>query len=319
MPRPIRTGGRRYNGLGRYEQAVDDLSKAIELDPENAGAFTNRGLALFALGRYDQSVADLTLRSSSRRETPIPYFNRAEVLYRLGERDKAIADYNEAVRLDPRMAAAYAASARMRDEIGQRDRAMRDYDMALKLDPRQVSLYYDRGNVQAGSRRLARRPRRLRPGGGPRPKAGGDLLRAWLVAILGRRRWGRLRRKGLYLVKGWRDPLSPYMAVLAALGSRHAGRPAEGEKVLAEALVNLSPRPWPVPVLRYMKGDLSEASLLQVSGEQAPADRGPRVHRCRQAAAWRPQGGPRPPALGQRERLGGLDRRRRCQGGARSN
>jgi hypothetical protein len=55
------------------------------------------------------------------------------------------------------------------------------------------------------------------------------------------------------------------MAILAVLGSRQAKRPAEGERVLSEGLVNLSARAWPAPVLRYMQGGLSEAALLEAA------------------------------------------------------
>jgi tetratricopeptide (TPR) repeat protein len=257
--------GAAYNGLARYEQAIDDLSKAIELDPENAGAFTNRGLALFALGRYDQSVTDLDAAVQLAPRNAVPYFNRAEVLYRLGQRDKAIADYTEAVRLDPRMAAAYAASARLRDESGQHDRAMHDYDMALKLEPRQVSLYYDRGNVkrEAGDWRGALADYDQAVTLDPK-RAETYFARGWSRFSAGVE--GADYDARVYIsLQGWRDPLAPYMAVLAALGSRQAGRSAEGERVLAEGLANLSARAWPVPVLRYMKGDLSEAALLQAA------------------------------------------------------
>ena len=187
------------------------------------------------------------------------------MLQRLGERDRAIADYDEAVRLDPRMAAAYAASARLRDENGERDRAIRDYDMALRLDPKQVSLYYDRGNVrrEAGDSLGALadydQAVALDPKG-----ASTYFARGWarFSAFVD----GADNDARVYIsLQGWRDPLSPYMAVLAVLGSRQAGRPAEGQRVLSEALANLSPRAWPVPVLRYMKGELTEASLLQVA------------------------------------------------------
>jgi tetratricopeptide (TPR) repeat protein len=257
--------GAAFNGLGRYEQAVDDLSKAIELDPDNAGAFTNRGLALFALGRYDQSVADLSTAVQLAPRTAIPYFNRAEVFARLGQRDRAIEDYNEAVRLDPRLAPAYAASARLRDENGQRDRAIRDYDMALLLDPKEVGLYYDRGNVrrEAGDWRGALddydRAVALDP-----KRADTYFARGWARFAAGVP--GSDYDARVYIsLQGWRDSLSPYMAVLAVLGSRQAKRQADGDRVASEALANLSARAWPVPVLGYMKGSLSETALLQAA------------------------------------------------------
>jgi tetratricopeptide (TPR) repeat protein len=257
--------GAAYNGLARYAQAVGDLSKAIELDPENAGAFTNRGLALFALGHYDQSVSDLGAAIQLAPRNAVPYFNRAEVFSRLGERDKAIADYSEAVRLDSRMAAAYAACARLRDENGQRDRAMNDYDMALKLDPKQVSLYYDRGNVrrETGDWRGALADYDQAVTLDPK-RADTYFARGWSRFSAGIE--GADYDARVYVsLQGWRDPLSSYMAVLAVLGSRQAGRPTEGDRVLSEALVNLSPRMWPVPVLRYLKGDINEESLLHTA------------------------------------------------------
>jgi tetratricopeptide (TPR) repeat protein len=257
--------GAAFNGLGRYEQAVDDLSKAIELSPDNAGAFTNRGLALFALGRYDQSIADLSAAVQLAPRTAIPYFNRAEVFSRLGQRDRALDDYNEAVRLDPRLAPAYAASARLREENGQRDRAIRDYDMALLLVPKEVGLYYDRGNVrrEAGDWRGALddydRAVTLDP-----KRADTYFARGWARFAAGAPGSDYDARAYISL-QGWRDSLSSYMAVLAVLGSRQAKRPADGEKVLSEALANLSPRAWPVPVLRFIQGSLSEAELLKAA------------------------------------------------------
>jgi tetratricopeptide (TPR) repeat protein len=210
-------------------------------------------------------VADLSTAVQLAPETAIPYFNRAEVLARMGQRDRAIEDYNAAVRLDPRLAPAYAASARLLDESGQRERAIRDYDMALLLDPKEVALYYDRGNVrrEAGDwrgalddydRAVALDPKRSET----------YFARGWARFAAGVP--GSDYDARVYIsLQGWRDSLSPYMAILAVMGSRQAKRQAEGERVLSEALVNLSARAWPVPVLRYMQGSLSEAALLEAA------------------------------------------------------
>ena len=257
--------GAAYNGLGQYEQAIEDLSQAIELDPENAGAYTNRGLAFFGIGQYDQAVADLSRAIQLAPKNAIPYFNRAEVFARLGLRDRALQDYDMTTRLDPHLVAAYAASARLREQEGQREHAIHDFDMALQLDPKEVSLYYDRGNARRES--------------GDWRGALADYDRAVMLAprqadVYVARGWSRLSAgvdgadydARVYLkLKGWHDGLSPYMAVLAVLGARQAGRPDDGERVLDEAIANLSPRVWPVPVLRYLRGQLSEEALLQAA------------------------------------------------------
>jgi len=66
-------------------------------------------------------------------------------------------------------------------------------------------------------------------------------------------------------IKGWRDGLSPYMAVLAVVGARAAARPQQAQLILDEALANLSPQAWPVPILRYLKGDLTAPALLHAA------------------------------------------------------
>ena len=44
--------------LGMREEANQDYSKAIELKPQNAEEFNNRGIALTKLGRHEEAVQD---------------------------------------------------------------------------------------------------------------------------------------------------------------------------------------------------------------------------------------------------------------------
>jgi tetratricopeptide (TPR) repeat protein len=254
--------GAAYNGLGQYERAIEDLSKAIEIKNDNAGAYTNRGLAYFAVGQYDQAVADLSEAITIAPKNAIPYFNRAEVFARLGLRERALQDYDATVQLDPRLTAAYAASARLREDKGQRDRAIHDFDMALQLDPKEIDLLYDRGNTrrETGDWRgaLADYDRAvvLAP-----QKAETYVVRGWsrfCAAVEG----ADLDALVYLKLKGWRDSFSPYMAILAAMAARQAQRPEDAKRVLDEALANMSPRLWPVPVLRYLQGELTETALL---------------------------------------------------------
>jgi tetratricopeptide (TPR) repeat protein len=46
--------------MGRYDEALADLTRAIELDPSYAGYFALRGQAYQATGNYDESLADFT-------------------------------------------------------------------------------------------------------------------------------------------------------------------------------------------------------------------------------------------------------------------
>ena len=50
--------GNAYLLLGRYDEAVADLTRALELDPASAFALRGRGNAYLLLDRYDEAVAD---------------------------------------------------------------------------------------------------------------------------------------------------------------------------------------------------------------------------------------------------------------------
>jgi tetratricopeptide (TPR) repeat protein len=259
--------GAAHNALGHYEQAIDDLDRAIKLDEKNAGAYSNRGLAYFAIGQYDRAIADLSRAIELEPEDPITHFNRAEVFVRLGMRERALEDYSAATRLAPRMAAAYAAIGRIRAELGHRNQAMHGFDMALRLDPGgdSVGVYQDRANARreggdwAGAladydRAISLQPRRA------------DLYVARGWARLGSgAEWADNDARAYLALKGWRDPFSPYMAILAVLGARGTPREAEARRLLDEAIANSPRRAWPIPVVHYLRGDIDETALLRAA------------------------------------------------------
>ena len=58
--------GDAYRMLDRYYEAVADLTRALELDPDDADALASRGDSYRLLGRCEEAVADLTLRPGAR-------------------------------------------------------------------------------------------------------------------------------------------------------------------------------------------------------------------------------------------------------------
>jgi len=260
--------GAAYNGLGQYERAIRDLSEAIRLDPQKAGAHTNRGLAHFAIGEYDEALADLSESIQIAPRSAVPCFNRAQVFDRLGFRDRAIEDYERALRLEPRMAAAQEALAKLRVELAQSPRASRESEMAIQVGPGEGNLHYDRANA-------------LRQGGDWRGALGEydqaiafTPKRAELYVVRG---WARLctgvegadyDARAFLALRGWREGMSPYMAVLGVLGARAAARPADASRILDESLTNLPRRAWPAPVLRYFKGELTSNALFEAAASE---------------------------------------------------
>ena len=52
-------GGAYLEGKGQYDKAVSDFSKAIEINPGDADAYNNRGVAHYLNGDYDKAWKDV--------------------------------------------------------------------------------------------------------------------------------------------------------------------------------------------------------------------------------------------------------------------
>ena len=55
---------------GEYEQAIKDYDKAIELNPEYATAYNNRGNAYAKLGEYDKAIDQFLELIKFTKNTP---------------------------------------------------------------------------------------------------------------------------------------------------------------------------------------------------------------------------------------------------------
>jgi tetratricopeptide (TPR) repeat protein len=82
------------------ERAFDDFDRAVQMAPNLADVFLNRGSFYMNLGRFEE----------------------------------ALTDFGEAILIDP-TAAAYTAQAAAYTFLGERDLALESIDVALRLDP----------------------------------------------------------------------------------------------------------------------------------------------------------------------------------------
>ena len=99
--------GVNYLEQGKYEQAIGNFNKAIELNPKYANAYYNRGVAYYSKGEYDKAIADYTKAIELNPKFAKAYNDRGIAYKNKGEYDKAIADYTKAIELNPKFAEAY--------------------------------------------------------------------------------------------------------------------------------------------------------------------------------------------------------------------
>ena len=115
------------------EQAVEDYSQAILLNPKDARAYTNRGVVYFDLGQDKQAVEDYNQALLIDSEFADAYFNRGLVYMELDEFKAAVRDFSTAIDLNPDDAEAYAYRGLTFRFLDMEATAQEDFDQALLL------------------------------------------------------------------------------------------------------------------------------------------------------------------------------------------
>ena len=135
------------SGLKRYEEAISDYNRVIELDPYNYFAYLDRGSAYRNLKQYPNAIEDYSQAIKlDYRKSGLGYANRAYT-YELKEKyQKALLDYNVAIKSNPtiisfRRQRGYLYSF----ELKQHAKAILDYNRILELDPKNTEVYIARG------------------------------------------------------------------------------------------------------------------------------------------------------------------------------
>ena len=102
-PRRTSAGAMPGKTKGDHDKAIADFNEAIRLDPENAEAYVDRGMAWQAKGDFDKAIADFDAAIRLDPEDARRYVDRGMAWAAKGHFEQAIADFNEAVRLDPEL------------------------------------------------------------------------------------------------------------------------------------------------------------------------------------------------------------------------
>ncbi|MEO0536487.1 MAG: tetratricopeptide repeat protein, partial [Cyanobacteria bacterium P01_A01_bin.123] len=136
--------------LGDNQDAIDDYTKAIELNPNYADAYTNRGNAKGALEEYQGAIADHTKAIELNSDYALAYNNRGIAKRALGDNQGAIDDYNEAIQIDQNwgnigLYVAYNNRGNAKEDSGDNPGAIDDYTKAIELNPDYAEAYYNRG------------------------------------------------------------------------------------------------------------------------------------------------------------------------------
>ena len=140
--------GNAYVKLKESERAMEDYSKAIELNPNLAEAYNNRGNGYYELKESERAIEDYSRAIELNPNLAKVYYNRGVAYGEQKEYERAIEDYNKAIELNPKYADAYNNRGVAYGEQKEYERAIKDFSKAIELNPKYAVAYENRGITQ---------------------------------------------------------------------------------------------------------------------------------------------------------------------------
>ena len=132
-----------------YAKAIELCTKAIEINPQDAEAYNNRGHAKRHTGDFVAAIHDYDKAIEINPQYADAYCNRGNAKAHLEDYPMAIHDYDKAIEISPHDAWFYRCRGNAKYRMGGAFRAaIIDYDMAIEIDPKNEEVYCNRANAK---------------------------------------------------------------------------------------------------------------------------------------------------------------------------
>lgn len=124
-----------HRKIGDLARALSDYDKAVALEPQWSATYSNRGNLHSSMNNHERAIRDHKRAIELSPNSATNYSDRATSYKRMGNYDLAILDYTTAIGLNPRIAAIYDNRGTAYSAKGEHDLAIRDHDKAIQLNP----------------------------------------------------------------------------------------------------------------------------------------------------------------------------------------
>jgi tetratricopeptide (TPR) repeat protein len=129
---------------GKYEAALDDISRAISEDDRFTAAYNKRCFVFYMMGNTESAIKDCTTAIISKPDFAEAYYNRGLANQAANQIESAVADYGRAIAIDSNYKAAYAKRGYMYYLSGHSKQAIDDYTRAIEIKPDDDEAYFNR-------------------------------------------------------------------------------------------------------------------------------------------------------------------------------
>lgn len=120
--------------LGRYEEALLAIDRALDINPRNEVAWVNKGNALTRMGQLLDALRCFNAAIKVNPLYEVAWNNKGNTLARLGKHDEALRCYERALGIDPGYRGAWVNMGFVLTKLGRFDEAASCADRALRLE-----------------------------------------------------------------------------------------------------------------------------------------------------------------------------------------
>jgi len=139
--------GEVYRKLGKFDEAIENFKKSIELDPHHSRAYNGLGNVFYAKKEYNNALEQYKKALDNKPDDSILADNVGSCYRELREWDQAITYYKKALDLNPKDGLALGYLGEVYYSINKYEEAGKYIDKALKEEPEYFLHYYWMGMV----------------------------------------------------------------------------------------------------------------------------------------------------------------------------
>jgi tetratricopeptide (TPR) repeat protein len=139
---------------GRVEKAMQQYQEALRLKPDYAEAHNNLGVVLLQSGRVSEAMNQCEQALRLKPDYAEAHYNLGNALLQAGRTAEAMEQYEQAVRLKPDYAEAHSNLGVVLQQAGRIPEAIAQYEESLKLDPDNLGAHYNLGVALEQSGRI---------------------------------------------------------------------------------------------------------------------------------------------------------------------
>ncbi len=132
---------------GNMAVAIEDFTKAIDINPQCGRIHNRRGLAYYRTGKFKPALDDFSRFVELRPGDALAWCNRAAAQLKLGQLEPTLADATTAIELDSNYPPAFRLRGQGHMALKNWQAAVADFSRLIDLEPDKTANHLDRGNV----------------------------------------------------------------------------------------------------------------------------------------------------------------------------